>query len=99
MAQEGAIPREALAQIRRATDELTASKLADQAPVVGETAPDFTLPNANGKPVSLDEALARGPVVVVFYRGTWCPFCNTQLRALQQNLPEITKLVHLLKAM
>lgn len=54
---------------------------------VGDQAPDFTLFNAVGKPVTLSELLIDGPVVLSFYRGEWCPFCNIQLRHLQQALP------------
>ena len=57
---------------------------------IGATAPSFTLPNATGRPVELAALLARGPVVLTFYRGEWCPFCNLELRALQQHLEEIT---------
>lgn len=56
---------------------------------IGERAPSFTLPNAVGKPVSLDDRLADGPVVVVFYRGAWCPYCDLHLRALQDSLGDI----------
>lgn len=54
----------------------------------GAQAPDFVLPNAAGSPVSLREKLKSGPVVLVFYRGAWCPFCNLHLHTLQQHLPE-----------
>lgn len=57
-----------------------------------QLAPDFTLPDAFGNPVSLSALLARGPVVISFYRGEWCPFCNIELRALQQALPTIEQL-------
>jgi peroxiredoxin len=53
----------------------------------GDKAPDFTLPNALGQDVSLSDALRRGPVVLTFYRGAWCPYCNLELRALQESLP------------
>jgi peroxiredoxin len=56
----------------------------------GEQAPQFSLPDAMQRPVSLKERLSRGPVVLVFYRGEWCPYCNTYLRALQAALPRIT---------
>ena len=49
------------------------------------------MPNANGKTVRLDDLLQHGPVVVAFYRGGWCPYCNLELRALQKTLPEIEK--------
>ena len=58
---------------------------------VGEKAPDFVLNNALGKPVSLKDKLKEGPVVLVFYRGAWCPFCNMHLHVLQQSLPEFKK--------
>ncbi len=58
---------------------------------VGTKAPDFTLTNAFDKPVSLYDALKKGPVVLVFYRGAWCPFCNLQLRALHKSLPHFKK--------
>lgn len=52
---------------------------------VGEKAPDFTLPDAYGEPVNLAEQLKKGPVVLVFYRGAWCPFCNLYLHALHNS--------------
>ena len=50
----------------------------------GDKAPDFTLPDANGKSVSLSSLLRDGRVVLTFYRGAWCPYCNLQLNQLQQ---------------
>jgi peroxiredoxin len=58
----------------------------------GNHAPDFSLPNPAGRPVSLAGLLRGGPAVVTFYRGGWCPYCNLQLRAYQQVLGEITAL-------
>ncbi len=58
----------------------------------GAQAPPFTLPNAAGQPVNLGELLARGPVVVTFYRGAWCPYCNLQLKAYQDILADIQAL-------
>jgi peroxiredoxin len=58
---------------------------------VGETAPDFSLTNAFGKSVSLSNELKKGPVVLVFYRGSWCPFCNLHLAVLKDSLPELQK--------
>jgi len=52
----------------------------------GEKAPDFTLPNATGKPVNLYGILSKHTVVLVFYRGEWCPYCNLQLSILQKDL-------------
>ena len=58
---------------------------------VGEIAPVFTLTNALGKKVNLKDELNKGPVVLVFYRGAWCPFCNMHLHALQKSLPHFKK--------
>jgi peroxiredoxin len=55
----------------------------------GAAFPDFVLPSAEGKLVSLAAQLARGPVVVSFFRGEWCPFCRLMLAALTEALPEI----------
>ncbi len=59
---------------------------------VDDQAPSFTLPDAQGNPVSLAELLRHGPAVVTFYRGGWCPYCNLQLRAYQAALPEMAAL-------
>ena len=68
---------------------LHASGIAERALKVGDRAPDFTLPNALGSPVTLSRLLEQGPAVVTFYRGDWCPYCNLQLRAYQAILPRI----------
>ena len=57
---------------------------------IGDQAREFSLPDAVGRTISLRERLSAGPVVLVFYRGEWCRYCNTHLRALQAALPEIT---------
>lgn len=64
-----------------------AARMPDPGLKVGDKAPDFTLQNAFGKPIQLSEQLKQGPVIVTFYRGAWCPFCNLQLRAYQQAMP------------
>ena len=59
---------------------------------IGQKAPDFKLPNPEGELISLNNLLKQGAVVVTFYRGDWCPYCNLQLRALQVRLGEIHEL-------
>ena len=73
-------------------EKLAASQTAENALAVGEMVPDFTLPNVTGDPVTLSDLLNKGPVVLNFYRGGWCPFCNLELQALQARLPEIKAL-------
>jgi catechol 1,2-dioxygenase len=75
-----------------AVAEVADSKIADRAVGVGEAAPDFRLPSITGTVVDSRELLARGPLVICFYRGGWCPYCNIELRSLQRRLPEIEAL-------
>ena len=56
---------------------------------VGAKMPSFKLKDANGKSVGSDDLLKQANLVVVFYRGSWCPFCNLYLRNLQKNLSQI----------
>lgn len=72
-------------------EELRASFAGAEAVGLGARAPDFDLPGANGNHVVLNELLRSGPVVLTFYRGGWCPYCNIQLRAYQAVLPEIVE--------
>jgi len=58
---------------------------------VGMNAPDFELVNAYGEKIKLSERLVGGPVVLVFYRGAWCPFCNIELNALHSSLRYFSK--------
>ncbi len=53
---------------------------------IGDKAIDFELTNATGKTVSLNNLLEEGPVVLTWYRGGWCPYCNITLHYLQENL-------------
>ncbi|KAI8952619.1 AhpC-TSA-domain-containing protein [Xylaria longipes] len=55
---------------------------------VGDKMPDFSMTDATGKEVASDSLLAKGPLLITFYRGEWCPFCNIAIGFLQQHLPE-----------
>ncbi|HZZ51605.1 MAG TPA: peroxiredoxin-like family protein [Pseudonocardia sp.] len=87
-----AIPADALARMDQQTEELVRSEVGKKAPALGATAPDFALPNAHGSTVALSGLLGAGPVVLTFYRGQWCPYCNLALRGLQQIVPRLTEL-------
>jgi len=78
--------------VGRSFEQLLASSVAANALGTGQQAPDFALPDVLGETVRLSQALEQGPVVLSFYRGGWCPFCNLELRALQARLPEIRAL-------
>jgi len=75
-----------------AVAEVADAKIAERAVGVGEAAPEFRLPSITGTVADSRELLARGPLVICFYRGGWCPYCNIELRSLQRRLPEIEAL-------
>jgi peroxiredoxin len=81
------VPRSVVEVMHRATAELKASGAAERAKKVGDKAPAFSLRDPEGKVVSSQDLLARGPLIVSFYRGVWCPYCNMDLQALQAALP------------
>ena len=86
------VPPSVIQTMHRATAELVASGAATRALRAGDKAPAFTLNDPDGQAVSSADLLANGPLVVSFYRGVWCPYCNMELQALQAVLPEFEKL-------
>lgn len=73
--------------------QIEAEPVHPEAPlVVGDVAPNFKLRNAAGKWVELESTLQRGPVVLSFYRGVWCPYCNKELKGLEKILPQAEEL-------
>jgi polyisoprenoid-binding protein YceI/peroxiredoxin len=85
------LPPEAAAALEKARQEI-ASQQNVGGLRIGDKAPDFSLPDTADKLVSLSDTLKKGPVVLVFYRGEWCPFCNLQLHALETAYPDMRKL-------
>ena len=86
------IPEEVSKVLQRATQRLVESGIAESASNVGDHFPEFALPNVVGNAISSQNLLQTGPLVVSFYRGGWCPYCNLELRAFQAALPEIREL-------
>jgi peroxiredoxin len=78
--------------MERATAELIASGQAGRALKAGDHAPAFILNDPEGRPISSADLLAKGPLVLSFYRGVWCPYCNLELQALQEVLPRFEAL-------
>ncbi|HEY5004523.1 MAG TPA: peroxiredoxin-like family protein [Ktedonobacteraceae bacterium] len=89
---EANVPPAVWESLNKGIQDLIQQNIAAHAPKVGDHAPDFTLPNAQGKPVTLSTLLQRGPVALIFYRGEWCPYCNVALHAYQNILPQIHEL-------
>lgn len=80
------VSADASAIMHDATTALKASGLVEKAIKVGQGAPSFVLPDADGVTFASEDCLARGPLVISFYRGLWCPYCNIELQALQETL-------------
>ena len=78
-----AAPKEVVAVLDEAIQTLIDSKIVERALRVGQQAPDFTLKNTSDRPVQLYALLDKGPVVLTFFRGRWCPNCNLELEALE----------------
>ncbi|GGX04615.1 peroxiredoxin-like family protein [Aquimarina muelleri] len=85
-------PENILQIMNNRIQDLKDKKLVSKALKTGDTIPEITLPNAVNKKVSIQELLLDKKVIVSFYRGGWCPYCNLELNALQQALPEFEKL-------
>ena len=83
------LPEDMLTNLNAGWSEIVAGKVKSECVNVGQKAPAFSLPSASNKMVSLKDELARGPVVLTFYRGIWCPFCNLALQTYQRALGEI----------
>ena len=90
--QEESLSEDVRRLLQRATQRLVESELAESAVGVGEAFPTFSLPNPGGDAVSSEELLQQGHLVVCFYRGGWCPYCNLELRAYQAVIEEIREL-------
>lgn len=86
------IPEDALKLLFGKTEELINSGIAERTLNEGDEIPQINLPNAVGKSINVNSMLKDGPVVINFYRGAWCPYCNLELKALQQALPGIKSL-------
>lgn len=82
-------PEAAFEAFERSTEDLIDSGQAENTIKAGERAPDFTLTDPEGNDVALKDLLAQGPVVLTFYRGVWCPYCNIELQALEEVADEI----------
>jgi peroxiredoxin len=87
---EQGMPPDKAGSIEAMIRRITADGAGETALKVGDQAPNFILSDAHGNATALRALLMEGPAVIVFYRGSWCPYCNAELSAYQLALPEIT---------
>ncbi|MEL6917858.1 MAG: peroxiredoxin-like family protein [Bacteroidota bacterium] len=86
------LPKEVNATFQEVLDTALEKHIAENTLKIGDRMEDFVLPTSNGGTFSLYEKLTEGPVVLTFYRGSWCPYCNLTLKAYEDALPEIKDL-------
>jgi len=84
------VPPERQAIMERHIAQLRTGAIQHTMLKVGDKAPSIVLGNAKGERVDVGALLKKGPVIVTFYRGGWCPYCNIELKAFQDVLPQIT---------
>jgi peroxiredoxin len=85
-ASAGKLPTEVVEVFDRSIEHLLDEGVPSDAVKVGDRLDPFTLDDATGEPVSLEQLVESGPAVIVFYRGGWCPYCNLALRTYQHDL-------------
>ena len=86
------LPEEQQNTVMAAGQRLAESDVTAEAVKVGNAAPEFSLADTHGRQFSLKEACLHGPIVLSFYRGGWCPFCDLELKALAEREPDIRNL-------
>jgi peroxiredoxin len=83
------LPAELNALLEQGAGEISALNIIERAKKAGDLLPEFHLTNQNGEQRNLENYLTRGPLVVTFYRGVWCPYCNLQLKAYADAITQI----------
>ncbi|MXS70157.1 redoxin domain-containing protein [Flavobacteriaceae bacterium W22] len=83
------VPKEVLEAFGKSIEDLQTKNIEEKSLKLGTTMPEFSLPNARNEIVHSKEILKNGKMIVAFYRGSWCPYCNLELKALQDNLSKI----------
>ena len=82
------VPQEVLEAFGKAIENLKTKNIEEKSIKIGETMPNFSLKNAKNEIVNSLEILKKGKMIIAFYRGSWCPYCNLELKALQEKISE-----------
>ena len=86
--KDAKLPADVLALMNTTNEELIAQHIKDNALQIGQKVENFSIANHNGENIELADLLKKGPVIISFYRGGWCPYCNLELKALNDYLPQ-----------
>lgn len=89
---ESSLPKDAVSIMHQATKELENSGIGSAILKTGDKAPEFNLKNQDGELISSVDLLKKGPLVITFYRGGWCPYCNTDLAYLKRYNSQVNEL-------
>lgn len=84
------LPTEILEAFGKSIQDFKSKNIEANSIKTGGKFPDFSLPNSNHETVALKDMLKNGKVIIAFFRGSWCPYCNLELKALQDNLKQMT---------
>ncbi|BAP33300.1 alkyl hydroperoxide reductase [Chryseobacterium sp. StRB126] len=83
------LPQEILNAFGKSIEDLKTKRIEENSIQIGDQMPEFSLPNALGKIINSEDILKNGKMILAFYRGSWCPYCNLELKFLQDNLSRI----------
>ena len=83
------VPQEVLEAFGKSIKDLKTKNIEEKSIKLGAIMPDFSLPNAKNEIIHSKEIFKSGKMIIAFYRGSWCPYCNLELKALQENLSKI----------
>ena len=82
------VPQEVLEAFGKSIEDLKTKNIEEKSIKIGETIPNFSLENAKNEVVNSSDILKNGKMIIAFYRGSWCPYCNLELKALQEKISE-----------
>lgn len=83
------VPQEVLEAFGKSIEDLKTKNIEEKSIKLNEIMPSFSLPNAKNEIIHSEKILKSGKMIIAFYRGSWCPYCNLELKALQENLSKI----------
>ena len=83
------VPQEVLEAFGKSIEDLQKKKIEEKSIKLGEIMPEFLLPNVKNEIINSNEILKNGKMIIAFYRGSWCPYCNLELKMLQDHLTKI----------
>ncbi|EKT4520656.1 AhpC/TSA family protein [Flavobacterium psychrophilum] len=85
------VPQEVLEAFGKSIEDLKTKNIEEKSIKIGETMPNFSLKNVKNEVVNSSDILKNGKMIIAFYRGSWCPYCNLELKALQEKTAEFKK--------